>query len=126
MNLSPNRPLTFGFPGGLQRRQERLEVVGTVVADPVYEEGRRTPHTAPQAAPEVLANPTRVRVLFRLPLETLYVKAHLSGVALEVGLLQPPVCLEQAIVHLPEAALGCGRLRGLGRGLGVGVDAGKR
>ena len=96
------------------------------MADTVYEEGRRTPHTTPQTAPEIVANPARVRVLFRLPLETLYVKAHLSGVALEVGLLQPPVCLEQAIVHLPEAALGCGRLRGLGRGLGAGVEAGKR
>ena len=89
------------------------------MADTVYEEGRRTPHTAPQAAPEVIANPARVSVLFRLPLETLSVEAHLSGVTLEVGVLQPPVRLEEAVVHLPEAALGCG-------GLGVGVDAGKR
>ena len=67
-----------------------------------------------------------MRVLFRLPLETLYVEVHLSGVALEVGVLQPPVRLEEAVVHLPEAALGCGRLRLLGRGLGVDVDAGER
>src|SRR5829696_5558901 len=119
-------PLAPAFPGGLQRRWQCLEVVGTVVADSVYEEGRRTPHTAPQAAPEILGNPARVRVLFRLPLETLSVEAHLSGVTLEVGVLQPPVRLEEAVVHLPEAALSCGGLRGLGRGLDVGVDAGKR
>src|SRR3712207_4299574 len=105
--------LVLDFPGGLERRQQGLEVVGPVVADAVYVEGGGPAHPAPQAAPEVFAHPARVGVLLRLLPEPPDVEPDLLRVPSEVRVLEPPVRLEEPVVHLPEVPLGRGGLGGL-------------
>ena len=65
-------------------------------------------------------------MLLHLPLEAPDVEADLPGAAIEICALQLSVGLEEAVVHLPEAPLGSGRLRLLRGRLGVGVDPGER
>src|SRR5918997_451448 len=118
--------LALDLPGGIERRQQGLEVVGSVVANTVGEEGRGPTHPASQAAPQVFTHPARVGVLLHLPPEPPDVEPDLLRVGSEVRVLEPPARVEEPVVHLPELSLGRGGFGGLGGGLGVGVDAGER
>src|SRR6266550_846424 len=90
--------------------QQRLEVVGVVVAHPVDEEGGRPVHAAADAAQEILVDPVRVNVLRELLLEQVEVELERLSVGTKVVDLQMVLVLVEVIVHLPEPVLG-------GRGL---------
>ena len=59
-------------------------------------------------------------------LEPLDVEPELLGVADEIAVAERVLALEQQVVHLPERALLCRRLRRLGRPLRVRVDVVQR
>ena len=54
------------------------------------------------------------------------VEPELIGVALQVGLFECLLAMEEQLVHLPEAGLACGRLSGSGGGEGVWMDLDER
>src|SRR6476469_47416 len=89
-----------------ERGEQRLEVVGVVVAHPVDEEGGRPVHAAADPAEEILVDPLRVNVLRELLLEQVEIELERTSVGTKVVDLQMVLVLVEVIVHLPEAVLG--------------------
>ena len=67
--------------------------------------------------------PRARRALMSL-IEARQVQPELLGEAVQVFVVQRPLVLVQQVVHLPELALGGGRLRRLGGALGMRVRGG--
>src|SRR6476660_5159676 len=103
----------------VERSQQRLEVVGVVVAHPVDEEGGRPVHTAADAAEEILVDPVRMNMLRELLLEQVEIELERTSVGTEVVDLQMLLVLVELVVHLPEPVLGSGGLGRLRRVLGM-------
>src|SRR5436190_7196695 len=109
----------------VERGEQRLEVVGVVVAHPVDEEGGRPVHAAADAAQEILVDPVRVNVLRELLLEEVEIEVERTSVGTKVVDLQMLLVLVEVIVHLPEPVLGgrgLSRLRRLLRMRMCGTD----
>jgi hypothetical protein len=95
---------------------------GAEMDSPVDEEPGRARDPAPQAAEVVVVDPSGVDALPKLAVEALEVEAYGLCVAPKLGVAQLELVGEEAIVHLPEPALGAGGLGRLGRGAGAGME----
>ena len=96
------------------------------MAAAVDEERRRPRHLAGVGIGDVLGDAPRVHAAAQLVAKARHVEPELLGVADEVLDVERVLVGEQQVVHLPEAALRRGRLRGLGGQLGVRVHVGER
>src|SRR3954471_19510937 len=95
---------------GRERLGEAVRVVGPVVLLAVDEERRRPAHAARDRALEVLVDPPGDLLRAHVAHEPVEVEAQVLRVLHEVVGREPAACLEQAVVHLPEAALSAGGL----------------
>src|SRR5437667_11578919 len=103
----------------VERREQRLEVVGIIVPDPVDEEGGRAVHAAANTAQEILVHAVRVDVFLELLVEQVEVELDRSSVGAQVVDPQTLLVLVQMVMHLPEPALGGRSFGRLGGELGV-------
>src|SRR5450755_2055275 len=108
--------------GGSRSRREGVDVVDAVVTPPVDEEGRRARDSALVGARDVLTDSSRVLAPAQFVGEAVGVEVELLGVAGEVPGRKLALVAEQSVVHLPELALGGGRLGCLGGQLSPRVD----
>src|SRR5215475_15968205 len=105
-----------GRPDGLG---ERADVVGTVVAFAVDEEGGGARDAAEVGGVHVGGDLGLSGLAAQVADESFGVKAELAGVANQVVASQSVLVAEQLVVHLPELALAGRGLGGLCRQLGV-------
>ena len=93
------------------------------MSDPVDEQGGRAEHFARGlSAADVPQYSLHRAVAGTIALESLQVESELGGVAVQVGVLERFLPMEQHVVHLPEAALERRRLGRARRGQRVRVD----
>src|SRR4051812_45856015 len=91
------------------------------------EEGRGAEDLAGrEAAVDVAANPREYAGARPVGVEAFEVEPELRGVATQVRVLQRLLAMEQRPVHVPEASLTVGGLRGGRRGERMRVDLGER
>ena len=88
----------------------------------VDKEGRCARNPAGVSAFDVFADALGVAVFAQLGGEAFHVQSQRFRVTAQVGRREMFLVIHQQVVHLPEGALGAGRLGGLGRQLGARVD----
>src|SRR5215475_703868 len=114
------------FPGRvLDGRHQCGEVPGAVVAQAVDEKGRRAVNPAPRPAQKVFAYPVEIPTFSHFTNESRNIKTDLSGVFLQIFILERLLIFKEGIVHLPELALRPGHFRRFRGALGVRVDGGQ-
>jgi hypothetical protein len=112
VSLRPGRPgrAVARRPRGVE---ERVDVVRAVVAASVDEERWRAGDPALVGARHVLADARGVLAPAKLARHAVGVEPELGGVVLEVLRAQLALMVEEDVVHVPEATLRGGGLRGL-------------
>ena len=101
--------------------QQPVEIHGPGVPDAVYEEGRGSPDSGTLPTEAILLDAPGVVVVRQILLEPPQVEPELGRVAHEIFIAQFVLILVEEVVHLPEAPLGGGRLRGQGGTSGTGM-----
>src|SRR5215475_1934426 len=109
----------------LDGRHQCVEVPGAVVAQAVNEKGRRAINPAPRPAQKVFAYPVEIPTFSHFTNESRNIKTDLSGVFLQIFILERLLIFKEGIVHLPELALRPGPFRRFRGALGVRVDGGQ-